>query len=287
MKKFREYLNQPFSLLDHANHRWVLIVFNTLFIIFFVNVLVPFNINRWSNDTGLEQLIRLSGFGLIAGIILLISQFGIRKIFKVEHFCIGTYTLWIIGEIFLMAISFLFYQGHWNISMLQFIKEIPDSFKYTILGAIIPYLISLLLISQIIHMERLKKSNPEITQQISNPDFINFPDEKGIVRFSIATEHLLYLESADNYVIIFHQNGNKISKQILRNSMKNIEGLFENTTLRRCHRSFTINRQKIEFVDYEKAKCRIKLTGIENLIPVSRKFFPDFKPQMPPKTVLE
>ena len=41
MKKLREFLNQPFSLLDHVTHRWILIVFNVFFIIFFVNVFVP------------------------------------------------------------------------------------------------------------------------------------------------------------------------------------------------------------------------------------------------------
>lgn len=287
MKKLREFLNQPFSLLDHVTHRWILIVFNVFFIIFFVNVFVPFNINRWSNDSGFAQFIRLSGFGLIAGVIMLISQFGLRKIFKIDHFRIGSYSLWLLGELSLMAVSFLFYQAHWSIDINLFAKNIPDSFKYTILGAIIPYLISLLFISQIIHREKSKQAKLKTAPPMVNPDLINFPDEKGIVRFSIATDQLLYLESADNYVIIFHQNGTKISKQILRNSMKNIEGLLENSTLKRCHRSFTINRQKIEFVDYEKATCRIKLTGIENLIPVSRKFFPDFKPQIPEKTVLE
>lgn len=276
--KYKELLNQPFTLLDQIQHRWLLIIFCTVFGIFFVNVFVPFNINSWSNDSGLDQLARLSGFGIIAGLILVISQFGIRRIAGIKHFTLGTFTLWLAGELFLMAVSFLFYQSSWDISINQFVNEIPDSFKYTLLSILIPYSLSLLFISQIIHQTKISQLKIKADQAVFESGLMNFPDEKGIIRFSIAAEQLLYLESADNYVILFYMSGNKPTKQILRNSMKNIEGLFENSPLKRCHRSFMVNLHQIEFVDYEKAKCRLKLSGIDNFIPVSRKFYPEIKP---------
>lgn len=65
---------------------------------------------------------------------------------------------------------------------------------------------------------------------------------------------------------------------MLRNSLKNIEQDFTDSPLKRCHRSYIVNLQKIEFVNYEKAKCNVKLFSVENIIPVSRKFYPEFKP---------
>lgn len=276
--KYRDILNQPFTLLDQIRHRWLLIIFCTFFGIFFVNVFVPFNINSWSNDSGLNQLARLSGFGIIAGFILGISQLGIRKITGMKHYKISTFTIWVTGELLFMAVSFLLYQSSWDINIDQFMNEIPDSLKYTLLSVLIPYSLSLLFISQTIHRTKISQLKIKVDQTIFEPSLMNFPDEKGIIRFSIAAERLLYLESADNYVILFYMSGSKPAKQILRNSMKNIEGLCKNSQLKRCHRSFMVNLHQIEFVDYERAKCRIKLLGIDNFIPVSRKFFPEIKP---------
>ncbi len=276
--KFRKFITQPFTLLDSARHRWMLICFSVSFSIFFVNVFVPFNINSWNNDSGIDKFLRLSGFGIIAGLILIISQFGLRKLTKVNSFQIGTYSIWLFGELFLMAVSFIFYQSHWDISIVQVMKDIPASFKYTFLGVLIPYSLSLLLISQICHKTKLNQLQTKADSLPIKSGLLNFPDEKGIIRFSIDAEQILYMESADNYVIIFYMSGNKPTRQILRNSMKNIEGLFENYPLRRCHRSFMVNLQKIEFVDYEKSKCQLKLTGLETRVPVSRKFYPNFKP---------
>jgi len=276
--RFKEILNLPFTLLDQVRHRWIFIAFYTLFGIFFVNVFVPFNINSWNHDSGLDQMVRLTGFGLISGLILIVSQFGIRQITGIKHYRIGTFIFWLIGEVLCMSVAFLLYQSSWSISVRQFMDEIPYGFKYTLLGILIPYSLSLLVISQIINQTKINRLKVEAGQTLVELGLMNFPDEKGIIRFSISAEQLLYIESADNYVILFYRSGSKPTRQILRNSMKNIEGLFANSSLKRCHRSFMVNLHQIEFVDYQKAQCKIKLSGVENLIPVSRKFYPEIKP---------
>ena len=193
MQKYRflhhyKLLSQPFVLIDSVRHRWILIIFSVVFGIFFINIFVPFNINRWNKDSGFEEFMRLSGFGIIAGVVLIISQFGVRKIAGVKHFRIGTFLLWFIGELFFMAILFILYQSSWDISIKQFLKDIPDSFKYTLLGILIPYTLALLFISQIIQKTKLS----QLKVKAEKPDFktglLDFPDEKGVVRFSISGE---------------------------------------------------------------------------------------------------
>lgn len=272
----RKFLNQPFTLLDDARRRWILIVFCTVFGIIFINVFVPFNINRWSNDSGFSEFIHLTGFGMIAGLILFVSQFVIREIAGVKHFRILTFGFWFAGEMFVMAVSFLFYQTRW-ISIGQFLKDIPDSMKYTLPGILVPYSLALLFISLITNRNKLSELKIKAGKASFKHRLLDFPDEKGVVRFSVDSDHVLYLESADNYVIVFYMSGNKLVKQILRSSMKNMETLFSNFPLKRCHRSFMVNLQKIEFVDHGKTNCSVKLSGVEKLIPVSRKFYTEFR----------
>ncbi|MGV8091555.1 MAG: LytR/AlgR family response regulator transcription factor [Mangrovibacterium sp.] len=276
-----KFLNQPFTLLDDARHRWTLILFCTGFGIIFINVFVPFNMNRWSNDSGFEEFLHLSGFGLIAGLILLVSQFFVRNITGIRHFNMLTFGCWFMGEMLMMAVSFLFYQSP-GIHFSQLLKGIPESIKFTLPGILIPYSLSLLFISRIkssikLHELKIKADKPAFVHGLWD-----FPDEKGVVRFSLASDQILYMESADNYVIVFYLSKNKLEKQILRNSMKNIEALFSDFPLKRCHRSFMVNLQKIELMDHGKTNCFIKLSGCEKLIPVSRKFYPEFKSAIRP-----
>ncbi len=273
-------LKLPFPFLDLPRHRWILILFSVSFSIFFLNVFVPFNIDRWSSDAGWEQFLRLSGFGIIAGFVLIASQFGFRRFFKVKQFSLGAFLLSFSIELLLMAALFVFYVAHWELSVSRFLSDIPVGFRLTLLGVLIPYSLSLLLISQIQQKKKLNHLKIKADKSGFEDGLINFRDEKGTVRFSIAGEQLLYIESADNYVIVYFQSGNKSVRQILRNSMKNIEELLHNSPMKRCHRSFMVNLQKIERVAYEKTSCRIKLNGVETFIPVSRKFFPEFKPYL-------
>lgn len=275
--KIRKLLTQPFPFIDSGRHRWILILFSLAFGVFFINVFIPFNINRWNKDSGFDQFMRLSGFGIIAALVLTVSQFGLRKLFKIKNFQVWSFTVWVSIELFLMAACFIFYQSHWNVSVGSFLKDIPSSFKYTLLGILIPYSLAILFLSQVFQRSKLSQLAGQSPKTDFDSGLINFPDEKGTIRFSITGEQILYLESADNYVIIYYLSNNKPAKQILRNSMKNIEELFVDSPLKRCHRSFMVNLLRIEFVDYEKSTCRVKLVGQENFIPVSRKFYPAFK----------
>ncbi len=266
---------QPFTLLDAPRHRWILVLFCTGFGIVFVNVFVPFNINRWSNDSGWKEFATLSGFGLIAGFILVVSQFFIRKWLGVRYFTILTFACWFFCEMLVMALAFLLYQSPGS-SPERFVREIPSSIRLTFPGILIPYGLALLFLSLLAYREKLKELKSKAVAISREPELFNFSDEKGVVRFSVAREHVLYLESADNYVIIFHMNGNKPARQILRNSMKNIEKQ-SGDFLKRCHRSYMVNPLKIDFIEHARGSCSVKLQGVEFLIPVSRKFYPDFK----------
>lgn len=274
----REFLETPFPLLDSIRHRWILILSSLVFGILFVNLFVPFNINQWSKDSGLEEFLRLSGFGMIAGLVLLVSQIGLRKLFGPDHFRVWTFLVWFIGELSLMAILFIVYQSNNNMNIRLFLKDIPDSFKYTLLGIVIPYSLVLLVLALIFQKTKIVLLQEKIEEPLPDkPVLIDLADEKGTIRFSVSAGQLLYFEAADNYVFVYYMNGNKPEKQILRNSMKKIEKQLDGTSFKRCHRSFLVNLQKVEVVDYGQSKCRIKLSGLEQWLPVSRNFYPGFR----------
>jgi hypothetical protein len=182
----------------------------TVYFLFTFTLFFPFNINRWYSDSGIIQFLRLSSYGVVVALILLFTQFPLRKMFKMNFFTVKTFLLWLSIEIILISLVYIFLYGN---PLGNFMNDLGFSVKYTLLGICLPYSFSLLFIhykNQYIEMELLRK---QILKPI--PDrFIVLRDEKGKIRFSVPARDLLFLESADNYVIVNYLLNDKPKRKI-------------------------------------------------------------------------
>jgi DNA-binding LytR/AlgR family response regulator len=97
-----------------------------------------------------------------------------------------------------------------------------------------------------------KRKKKQTAFQSNKLEIINFHDEKGTLRFSIAFCNLYYIESSDNYVTIYYESKDKITHFLLRRSMKSIEDQYTNYPLVRCHRSYIVNINKIKALRNDK-----------------------------------
>jgi hypothetical protein len=88
---------------------------------------------------------------------------------------------------------------------------------------------------------------------------------------------LIYAESDGNY-IAFHLNlENQIKKRIIRNSISSVEQqLSDIPFLFRTHRAYIVNLKKVCSQKGNTLGYRLKLSGIDNEIPVSRQKTRDF-----------
>ena len=94
---------------------------------------------------------------------------------------------------------------------------------------------------------------------------------------SFYPQELLYAESDGNYVVFYLMINGQIQKRMVRNSMNNIEKhLSEISYLKRIHRAFIVNLKYIKSVKGNTLGYRVKLTGVDNEIPVSRQNAVDF-----------
>ena len=88
----------------------------------------------------------------------------------------------------------------------------------------------------------------------------------------ILADDVLYITSEDNYVEIFYFSESGIKSEVLRNTLKNIEGeLPENSELHRCHRSYMVNFKQISKLHRKNRKLVLTLKGGLD-IPVSEKY---------------
>ncbi len=265
--KLLSFLSQPFTLIDSPKQKLILIGICLGFGIIFANVFVPFNINQWEQDTGMDQFLRLTGYQFVIALSLAFTQFVFRKLLKVSTFVLWGFILWFLGEVVLISLVYLFIYSD-NIN--SFWALFKFSFQYTLLGISVPYLLSLTILALL----KSKHENPEFSEK--KLDLIGIPDDKGVIKISLRLSNLLYIESADNYIAIFYLDNGHVKKVLVRNTLKTIEVNFKNSSLKRCHRSFIVNVDKLKLAERKSGKLYLHMAHTETIIPVSRNFIPAF-----------
>ena len=266
--KIIQFLNRPFTLLDSKTDRYLLIGIVFLFCVIFLNVFEPFNIARWYSDSGIIKFLRLSSYGFVIALVFLFTQFPIRRIFKIQNFRFKTWLLWLLTEIVLINLVYIFLYGN---PIGNFKNDLMFSAKYTLMSIWLPYSFAVLILYYKKHRKEIEMlKNIHQKQTVSN--MVIFKDENGKIRYSFRTADLLLLESTDNYVTVFYMLENKLQRVLIRNSLKTLENELKKNGIIRCHRSFMINPDGIEFMERDGKKFLLKLKNIERKIPVSEKY---------------
>jgi hypothetical protein len=99
----------------------------------------------------------------------------------------------------------------------------------------------------------------KITSQLKKEELKFYPDQ------------FLFAESEGNYVVFHLRTNNQVRRQIIRNSITNIEQqLSVIPFFFRTHRSFIVNLKKVKSKQGNILGYQLKLSGTETKIPVSR-----------------
>ena len=113
-----------------------------------------------------------------------------------------------------------------------------------------------------------------LVRQVRNrQQFIPFKDENGVLRLTLKSSDLIYLQASDNYVDIFFQSGDKIRSYLLRNTLKQLELNLEGMPLLRCHRSYMVNVHRVKILKRDRGQFKLWLDEEGKIqIPVSRSY---------------
>lgn len=102
-------------------------------------------------------------------------------------------------------------------------------------------------------------------------DLINISSQLKKEELKFYPSEFLYAESDGNYVIFYLIRNELVKKEIIRNSINNIEQqLSEIPYFLRIHRAFIVNLKKVRSKHGNTLGYQIKLLGTDSKIPVSR-----------------
>lgn len=250
-----------------------LVIFTAVFALVFINVYAPFGVNVWFHVTKWQLLIYSSLVILTGVLVIVLSRIIMYYVGKKRKINYWQYFTWVLAEIVFMSLFYSLYVKY----ILHDNRFFPDlwqvSLQNTALVLLLPYSVLWLYFSYTDKKIKLAELAQGLPVNDTSKQMVPFHDEKGVLRFSVKMENLLYLEAADNYVNIYYLNGEKVSRFILRNSLRAIEEAFGSTEIVRCHRSYMVNCEKVKVIRREKDGVHLELDVASVMaIPVTKTY---------------
>ncbi|MDX9846055.1 MAG: LytTR family DNA-binding domain-containing protein [Tenuifilaceae bacterium] len=250
-----------------------LIMLTALFAVVFINIYAPFGLEMlyklsdWE-FLGISSLIILTGV-----LVVVISRIIMYHVSKRTTILVWQYILWVFVEVFAMALFYTLFEKLFIQDSRFILDLLKISMKNTTLVLFLPYSVLWLYFSWQEKKIQLQLLAQEPSLADTSKKMIPLYDEKEVLRFSVKAEHLLYIESADNYVNIYYIDKGKVARFTLRNSIKRLEGLLKNAEVIRCHRSYMVNFEKVKILRKEKEELILELESPSHTeLPVSKTY---------------
>jgi len=264
--------SNPFPYLDRLRYRLLHVLIILVFSIPFLIIFEPFRINDWIRYPEWLEVFGLVSVGVWITLTIAFSQLIIRTLIPIKEFRLGLFILWTFSEILLASLVATALFADYS---QDFLHELLITLRFIPVGMVLPYAFSMLIL--ILLQQKGKWSGRGDWVSPDSPDLIHIRDEREQVKFSIRKDAILYLESADNYVTIFYLHEGDVKKEMVRTSMKKMEILMVPYGLVRCHRSYMVNMENVQWIKKEGRSYLIKLNHWDTIIPVSRGYLSTVK----------
>ncbi len=257
------YLTAKSNIVRH-------ILFTALFALVFINIYAPFGVETWFRFTQLQLFFYSSLLILIGILVVVISRILMYKHCKRKNLHLLSYLGWVAAEILTMAFVYSI--------LLKYVVDDPrdmasmykKTVQVTALVLLLPYAMLWLYFALREKNKLLARITNREGKSAQGSKLVPFRDEKGELKLSVKMEDLVYLEAADNYVNIYYSDLEKLSRFMIRNTLKKLLQSGALGDIVRCHRSYAVNTGRIKLIRKEKDGLHLDLDHKEKIsLPVS------------------
>lgn len=244
------------------------------FIAFFLIFFQPFGTDRVRIP---NKNLFLSGYGILTFLAFSFSFIGLPKLFP-KQLNEEKWVLWKQVALTLFALSLTFLGCYIYLeNAFNNQPSIQGFFSFYKLALPISFF-PVILISLLDYIYQLKQNqnfaqnlNQHIAPKEQTTSTISLKDENGKEDLSLQLNQLIFIKAANNYVEINYSEGEQIKKYLLRNSIKNIDQQLDFPSIKRCHRSYLVNLDKVGRITGNAQGYKIHFPfSAEFVVPVSR-----------------
>jgi len=266
--------NTKITAINTKKGKWSLILITGIFVFIFINVFEPYGIYNSQNKSNFEIFleINIAILGVVATLAL--SQFVIRMIVGAKHFTYLTIVLWFLFEAFLIGVVWtlltVLIDGNMSSVLNLWISNIVECIF--LIG--LPYFATISYLSFKEKTRKVTRLQEKINKKKTNPNaIIPFKGSSNKEKMSIRLEDVLYIESDDNYVVVYFTKNQQLEKMMLRNTIKKLEVELLPYGIIRCHRSYMVNPINISRKEKTPKGFNLFFKKFEELVvPVSKSY---------------
>ena len=266
---------------------WIRSIVASVFVAVFMVVFKPYSLAEGIDYPNLV----LVGYGVASFISAMIAFFLypviFPKFYNAENWTVlRHYTSQLI---MLITVSVMNY--YYSILFANF--NVPGLLGFLLMfaltfGVAILLFASFNIITYNLHLNRNLKSGKQLNRLIGNKhtpketqtseNQIIIKSETNNIEITTNSDDIVLLEAVGNYLNVHYYNGKTVTKEVVRNTLKNIELSTDNfENLFRCHRAYLINLDHVVNVKGNAQGYKLQLNHIEQEIPVSRNYTKPFK----------
>ncbi len=256
-----------------------------LFSLIFLVISIPFSDNAWFRLGTNEAFGYTVAFFMIALGVVVCSKTVLYRSRYTLNLTFLNYIGWNVGEILIICLLYTFFTiegdlyGLIDIENQGFAKIFFGALVYIITSLGVPYVIAGQYFAindknNTIRLMNMSNVVGDINVTPLEEKRITLFDNNGVLKFSINSSNLYFIESDDNYIQVWYRDKSGEFKQyMLRCKLKTIEDSFADSDLVRCHRKYIINISRISTLSAEKDGYYIDLDiPSAGRIPVSRTY---------------
>lgn len=240
-----------------------------LFLLFFQ----PFNLK---NPDFNGKLLTLGAFGGISLILMGIFRFLIPDTFP----SVFASNKWNTNKEIFYDFLFVVFNSVAYSFFARYVGQIPITFHAETIIVIIS-ITSIVILVNANKYNHLKQQVAQLSENANKEQIkpkqenikIEFESENKSEYFQLFLNEIMLIKSANNYVEVIYFKDEKVSKKLIRNTLKNTEALFaKHPAMVRCHRSCMVNKNYIQKAAKGSDGLVLNLSNYPQQIHVSRQY---------------
>lgn len=282
-----ENLNQPYPFNNNFKHNLRTIAFVCMGFMLITLYFQPFGINFLASAKD-------GYFVLIIGIVSAATFFfstlilpGLfPRLFESHRWTIRKELIWNVAMFAFLIVGFTLAALVFKVTSMQsltFFRSGALALLPLVLFNLLNYNHSLKSkVTQVIdsgrHWLAEERKGMHASSNVASNENIRIESESGKEVFENNLKNLILVQSASNYIEIFYREGASVRKQMLRQTLNNVESkMTQYPSLKKCHRCCLVNLDQISRLTGVSPNYTLEATGLDFRIPVSRQNVAEFR----------
>lgn len=235
------------------------VTFAALFSIVFLLLSLPFSHNSWMALGNSRFFVFTVLFATGSLLLVILSRFLMYRTRNLIKMSFLGYIVWCLAEVLVICLAYSFITVPLTgIGWDQFPKTLGNALLYGTISLIIPYILAGMYFAiqdknQTIRLMNYGNVVLDENVQPSKLEKITLFDNSGDLKLCVNASNLYYIESDDNYIIVWYSDsGGDLKRYMLRCRLKTVEESFRGSSLARCHRKYIVNMDKVKVLRKEK-----------------------------------